>query len=238
LPDGAAIQYGALLEAELGVSAIYLRYNSGRSVDHNAQKLAQLRESAAKVALQVRDWVLIGHSMGGLVGRRAHALALGDAMAWASNTSMIVCLGSPTQRTALEKTGHAASNAMKRLNVTRPLVRLTDARSQGIKNLGRGLRGSPQAVGAQTPPLRLVFATLGGESTGAMGRFIDTILGDGLVMRASAADSDAAGDVQRAEITGLGHMGLLNDPRVYAALRGWLGAPGLTSSVRRARRLT
>jgi hypothetical protein len=85
--------------------------------------------------------------------------------------------------------------------------------------------------------LRLVFATLGDETESAIGRFIGQMFGDGLVMAASAAESDAIGDVQRAEIAGLGHMGLLNDPRVYAVLRGWLGAPAPTSPARRASRI-
>jgi hypothetical protein len=33
------------------------------------------------------------------------------------------------------------------------------------------------------------------------------------------------GDVERVELAGLGHMALLNHPRVYELLRRWLGAP-------------
>jgi hypothetical protein len=54
---------------------------------------------------------------------------------------------------------------------------------------------------------------------------IGSLLGDGLVRGGSAADDGLGGDVQRVELAGLGHMGLLNHPRVYAVIRTWLGAP-------------
>ena len=77
---------------------------------------------------------------------------------------------------------------------------------------------------ATPPALRLVFATLGDESGNAIGSMIGKMFGDGLVKAGSAADDAMAGDVQRVELAGLGHMGLLNHPRVYAVIRRWLGA--------------
>ena len=63
---------------------------------------------------------------------------------------------------------------------------------------------------------------LADESSSAVGQAMGRLLGDGLVSRHSAADDGLVGDVQRVELRGLGHMALLNHPRVYAALRGWL----------------
>ena len=227
--DGVeAMQYGALLTHELGLSAIYLRYNTGLAIEHNAEQLAVLLVQAAEAAPQVRDWVLIGHSMGGLVARRAHALAAAAGEPWAARTSMIVCLGSPHQGARLEQLGQLATAALNVTDVTRPLARVANARSQGIKDLRKGLKGKPQSP--QPPALRLVFGTLGDEADSGMGSLVGKLLGDGLVMPGSAADDGLGGDVERVELAGLGHMSLLNHPRVYAVLRRWLGAPELKPS--------
>ena len=231
LPAGEAPQYGTLLEHELGVSALWLRYNSGLAIEDNAQQLADSIEALSHAAPQVDEWLLIGHSMGGLIARRAQALAAAAGLGWARRVPTIVCLGSPHQGAPLEKFGAAAAAALALSEVTRPLARIADARSRGIKDLRRGLKGvaSTAASPVPSPVLRLVFATLGDEAEPggrrSMGAFVGSVFGDGLVRAGSAADDGAHGDVQRVELAGLGHMSLLNHPRVYAVIRGWLGAP-------------
>lgn len=217
------VQYGALLARECGVSAVYLRYNTGLAIDNNAQQLGLLLARAAAAAPQVREWVLIGHSMGGLVARRAHALATVVGERWAAATPMIVCLGSPHQGAPLEQAGQLAAAALSVSDITRPLARVANARSRGIKDLRAGL---PRDRPVHVPALRLVFATLGDEADAPS--LFGRMFGDGLVMPGSAADAGLAGDVERVELAGLGHMGLLNHPRVYAVLRRWLGAPELS----------
>ena len=221
LPAGAAIDYGALLEHELDVGAVWLRYNSGLAIESNAQQLAELMVRVAAHAPQVREWVLIGHSMGGLVARRAHALAVEQGLGWALDVPMIVCLGSPHLGAPLAGAGHAAAALLDASPLTRPLARIADARSRGIKDLRRGLKDAPRAP--HEPALRLVFGTLGDENQGGFGSLVGRLLGDGLVRPGTAADDAGLGNVQRAEFAGLGHMSLLNHPRVYAVLRRWLG---------------
>lgn len=230
---GAPIRYGALLHSELGMGSLYLRYNTGVAIEHNAQQLAALLTRMARAAPQVHDWVLIGHSMGGLVARAALALARSERQAWAARAPMLVCLGSPHQGAPLEKIGHLASAALGVSKVTQPLGRIANARSQGIKDLRQGLKGRSVAAstvhGAEPAPvaLRFVSATLGDAGDRVMGPLIGKLFGDGLVMASSASDEGLSGDVQRVEIKGIGHMALLNHPRVYAVLREWLGAPAL-----------
>ena len=226
LADGEATQYGTLLAHELRVSAVYLRYNTGLGIDDNAQQLATLLAQAARAAPQVREWLLIGHSMGGLVARHAHALAAAAGAPWATRTRMIVCLGSPHQGAPLAQLGHLATQALNLSDVTRPLARVANARSRGIKDLRGGLGGRPKP--AVSPALRLVYGTLGDEAGSGVGALVGKLFGDGLVMPGSAADDGLTGDVERVELAGLGHMGLLNHPRVYTLLRRWLGAPDLT----------
>jgi pimeloyl-ACP methyl ester carboxylesterase len=223
LPVGEPLQYGTLLEHELGVSALWLRYNTGLAIEDNAGTLVDLLDRIARGAPQVQEWVLIGHSMGGLVARRAQALAVEAGMAWARRVPVIICLGSPHQGAPLEKLGAVVAAALSISEVTRPLARLANARSRGIKDLRRGLKDAPRQ--AAPPALRLVFATIGDASDpSGMHSLAGQLFGDGLVRAGSAADEGAPGDVQRVELAGLGHMNLLNHPRVYAVMREWLGA--------------
>ena len=220
LPD-----YGALLRQELGIRPVYLRYNTGLAIDHNAAQLAVLMARLSVAAPQVREWTLVGHSMGGLVARAALEAARADGQAWAARVPMLVCLGSPHQGAPLEQLGHLTSKALSMTATTKPLARIADARSQGIKDLRHGLKGGRRSKTAASPlALRLVAGTLGDEGDAAMGSLIGSLLGDGLVMSSSASDTGLTGDVQRVELQGLSHMALLNHPRVYAVLRGWLGA--------------
>lgn len=226
LPAGVVPQYGALLARELGIGTLYLRYNTGLSLDDNGHQLAALLARAGAAAPQVHEWLLIGHSMGGLVARRAHAL--GVEQAWAARAKTIICLGSPHQGAPLEQFGLAATNALHATDVTRPLARIANARSRGIKDLRHGLQRHVHP--AQAPALRMVYATLGDEADRGVGALIGRLFGDGLVMPGSAADRGLGGDVERVELAGMGHMGLLNHPRVYAVLRRWLGAPELSAA--------
>lgn len=226
MPAGEAVRYGALLERELGISALYLRYNSGLSVENNARQFAELMQRVAAAAPQVREWQLVGHSMGGLVARAAQVVAAAQGLAWSRQVPTIICLGSPHQGAPLEKLGHMAAAALEVSEVTRPLARLANARSRGIKDLRHGHRARAAAPSAalSEPALRLVYATLGDEAGGGIGSFVGSLFGDGLVRAGSAADDGLQGDVERVELAGLGHMSLLNHPRVYAVIRRWLGA--------------
>lgn len=208
--------YGLLLEREFSIAPLYLRYNTGLAIADNATFLAAHLDRLVLRAPQVREIVLVGHSMGGLVARLAFDQA--PQAAWLERVRCLVCLGSPLRGAPLEKLGHFVSAALGVSDVTRPLQTIADSRSQGVKDLRRGLaeRARPG------PPLRLVAGSLT-RQTNVAGQAVRRVLGDGLVTTRSALDAREAGDVERAEVPGLGHMALLNHPRVYALLRQWLG---------------
>ncbi|MEO8155093.1 MAG: alpha/beta fold hydrolase [Rhizobacter sp.] len=219
--DREGASYGPLLAAELGNSPIYLRYNTGLAIDDNAHQLAaHLAQLTALAPSHLREIVLIGHSMGGLVARRACEQPAQADAAWRHHVRTVICLGSPHQGAPLEKLGHFVAAALSLSNVTQPLGTLANARSQGIKDLRSGLRGKKRS--AESPALRLVAGSLADESDAMMGPMVGSVLGDGLVTTTSASDASLVGDVQRVELAGLGHMALLNHPRVYALIREWL----------------
>jgi hypothetical protein len=134
----------------------------------------------------------------------------------------VVCLGTPHRGAPLEKLGHFAAAALAVSEVTRPLATIANARSQGIKDLRHGLPATPRS--ADMPALRLVAGSLSTVPAGARSG-LRRVLGDGLVTTASACDVRLQGDVERVELAGIGHMALLNHPRVYELLRRWLAVP-------------
>jgi hypothetical protein len=156
--------------------------------------------------------------MGGVVARSASELAKVLKHTWPRHLRMVVALGSPNQGARLELLGHLVDLVLGLSSVTRPLARIGAARSQEIKDLRRGLDKSGRdrpTVECSGVPLRLIAANRGAPHSIA-GRLV----GDGLVTRSSAWDDGLAGDVQRVELARMGHMALLNHPRVYAYLRG------------------
>jgi pimeloyl-ACP methyl ester carboxylesterase len=215
--------YGRSLERDLGMSAIYLRYNTGLAVDDNAQALSDLLERVVQAApARLRELTLIGHSMGGLVARRACALAAASNDSWQRRIGTIICLGTPHQGSGWEKLGHVTAAALNVNRVTQPLARLANARSQGIQDLRRGLKTKAAFELTREPPLRLITGSLSDDTSSLLRKLVGTVLGDGLVAQRSAADDGLTGDVQRLHLPGVGHMSLLHDARVDAVLRDWL----------------
>ncbi len=64
--------HGECLARDLDADVIYLRYNTGRHISTNGAEFAlQLEQLVAAWPVPVRELVLVGHSMGGLVIRSA-----------------------------------------------------------------------------------------------------------------------------------------------------------------------
>jgi len=232
------VDYGARLSADLGYTALYLRYNSGRHISDNGASLdALLTELVDNWPVPVTDLALVGHSMGGLVARGAVHHGLEAERAWTAVLRHVVCLGSPHRGAPLEVGANRAAWALRQLPETRPLATLLGLRSAGIKDLRYGalleqhwqdrdpdaLRfEGPDRIVARVSPTgqRLVAGTITRAPSHPLGR----IFGDGLVLAPSACD----GAEDAVTLGGMHHFDLLHHPVVYARLREWLdpGEPG------------
>lgn len=230
--------FGTRLERDLGGSAVRLRYNSGRRISTNGREFARaLQTLLDSHPRAIERIVLIGHSMGGLVCRSACSHAARAALPWRERLVAAVCLGSPHLGAPLERIGGRLSAALEAVPYTRALAKLTERRSAGVKDLRHGWcsdRDRPRARRDDTaieplPPIPgarwyLAAATLAGSSDGTRARWI----GDGLVPVPSALGqhADPHQSLQlpaerRHVFRGLGHMDLMNHPRVYERLREW-----------------
>jgi pimeloyl-ACP methyl ester carboxylesterase len=240
----AGVTYGTQLQRDLGLTPVFLRYNTGLHISDNGRSLDALLTTLVDAwPVPVQDVVLVGHSMGGLVARSALHQAFGgtsDAHGWTRLVRDTITLGSPHLGAPLERGVHRLTAQLARLPETRPLARLLSLRSVGIKDLRRGTLVEADWTGrdldALTPgehthvPLHdgarhfVVLVTL---TPNPSGRAAD-LLGDLLVPPRSAS-GDTGDDDRLAfppdhvhRLGGLHHFDLLNHPRIYEQIRSWL----------------
>ena len=236
-----ASTHGRRLHDELGLTPVFLRYNTGLHISDNGTQLsALLEELVAQWPVPVERLTLVGHSMGGLVIRSACHQGCADGADWVPLVKRVVYLGSPHLGAPLEVGASTVARALRRLPETAPIADALASRSAGIKDLRFGdlladdwaaitdleaWREEPTAC----PPLLdgvdhyYVGATIGRRHDTVAAR----VFGDALVPFASASGE---GKIRRLGLAvdrgrhlgGLHHFDLLNHPRVYAVLRDWL----------------
>lgn len=131
--------HGAALARDLGMTPVYLRYNSGRHIADNGAASARLMARLVKAwPVPVERIVLVGHSMGGLVARSACAIAADAGDAWLDLTRDIVFLGTPHHGAPLERAGSWVDRIVGLSHYSAPFVRLGRLRSAGIRDLRHG----------------------------------------------------------------------------------------------------
>ena len=131
--------HGRCLARDLGATALYLRYNSGRHVSTNGAELASLLEQlVAQWPIPLREVVLVGHSMGGLLIRSACAIAQTKRFLWRRNLRALVMLGTPHHGASLERGGHGVDLLLAASPYTAAFTRLSRLRSAGITDMRHG----------------------------------------------------------------------------------------------------
>lgn len=133
--------FGKLLARDLGYTPFWVRYNTGLHVSENGRALAELVDGlVAAYPVDVREVVLIGHSMGGLVSRSAAHYARVHEAPWVTRLSHVFSIGSPHQGAPLEKASNVLSSLLRKIPSAGAHVpaAILDARSAGIKDLRFG----------------------------------------------------------------------------------------------------
>jgi pimeloyl-ACP methyl ester carboxylesterase len=236
--------YGTRLRDELGITPVYVRYNTGLRVSENGRELAAaLEQLATDWPADVDEIALIGHSMGGLVARSAcHYGELADHD-WTERLRHVFCLGTPHLGAPLERAANVAGWTLGRLPESRPFADLFfNRRSVGIKDMRFGncveedwcdcdpdefLRDRCQEVPfLPNAAYYFVGATLTRTPDG-LGHWF----GDLLVQYPSASGTGRRRripfEVENGHhVGGAHHMRLLNHADVYAQIRKWIsGVP-------------
>jgi pimeloyl-ACP methyl ester carboxylesterase len=233
--------YAERLRDDLGLSPVLVRYNSGRRISDNGRELDRLlHEVVTHWPCEVKELVLVGHSMGGLVIRSACHEAHGSGRPWRGRLTHVVMLGTPHLGAPLEQQVNQATRIMRRLPEALPMAAVLDVRSAGIRDLRFGAiterdwsdREPDHATDpcADVPLITgvrhcTICATLTAKHDAPVGR----ILGDLLVTHSSATGAGRRRKIafsvdDTVHVGGINHFALLNHPRVYEQLHDWLAA--------------
>jgi hypothetical protein len=234
--------HGEALARDLGYTAVYLHYNSGRHVSENGREFARLVEALLdRWPVPVEELTIIAHSGGGLVSRSACHYAKEAGAHWPSHLRAVVFLGTPHHGAPLERGGNSLQTLAGLSPYTAPLARLGMIRSAGVTDLRYGnlldedWQGGDRFASVddrrrfvplpQHATCYAVAATTGERG----GDLKDRLFGDGLVPVASALGQHA--DPQRTLPFleshrwigyGLNHFDLLDRSEVYARVAAWL----------------
>jgi hypothetical protein len=213
--------HGEALAAELGVTVIYLRYNSGLHISENGGTFSELLETL------LEHWPC---PLDELVARSACLYAARKGLAWPKRLRKLVFLGTPHLGSPLERGGRRLDQALDLSPYSAPLTRLGKSRSAGIQDLRHGTltTGGPDFVPLPTGvECYAAAATL--SSKGSL--LADRLIGDGLVPLDSALGrhKDAARTLHFKKshqwiAYETGHLELLSSPDVFSQLRKWLKA--------------
>jgi len=235
------VNYGSLLQGELGHVPLYVRYNTGLHISDNAQQLDELLQATLDgLPHEVDEIALIGHSLGGLVAMGAAHYGDAAGRDWVKRLRHVINIAAPHQGAPLEKFGHLAVTIMGAIDTpgTRIPAEVISARSAGIKDLRHGhvveedWRDESAGQGARSAVRRLDgvhYHRIAATITEDPGHLMGQLVGDTMVRTGSAVDSAASvdGDEHPGEVAivgGLSHVALANHPRVYAHLRDWLAS--------------
>ena len=232
--------YGSRLQADLGYTPLYVRYNSGLHISDNGRQLAQLLDRVVSAwPVPIDELLIVGHSMGGLVARSGCHYGQEAGLGWVDRVRHVVFLGSPHLGAPLEKVTNAATWLLGLTDVTRPFADALNTRSVGIKDLRFGavlddhwrdadLDALLENRTSHVPLLPganhyFVAATL----TRSPRHPVAVAIGDLLVREASAFGRGRVRQLQfpiehGRHVGAMHHLALLNHPDLYEQMRRWI----------------
>jgi pimeloyl-ACP methyl ester carboxylesterase len=232
--DGVVHDHGMALQNECGYTAVYLHYNTGLAISDNGLQFAGLLETLlAQWPVAIEEFIIVAHSMGGLVSRSALHQARQLDMTWSGQLRRIIFLGTPHHGAPLERGGHWLDLLIGAMPYAAPFARIGRIRSAGITGLRHG-----HLLENQNEPIPLPKGILCYTIAGLVGAQDATLhakyVGDGLVPMDSALGRhhDASRHLdfpedRQAVLAVTNHMQLLSDAGAYQAIKRFTADPAL-----------
>ena len=237
--------HGAALARDLGYTPVYLSYNSGLHISLNGRAFAEALEAlVAAWPVKIEDFVVIGHSMGGLVARSACAYGEEAGHAWRGKLRTLVFLGTPHHGAPLERIGNWVDVILGKAPYVAAFGRLGKIRSAGVTDLRYGnlmdedwegrdrFAREPDSRRPVPLPKGVACYAIAATTAKEIGGLKDRLVGDGLVPVASALGhhKDAARALKfpaarQWVASETGHLDLLSRRDVYERMAGWLAQP-------------
>jgi pimeloyl-ACP methyl ester carboxylesterase len=234
--------HGAALANELGFTPVYLSYNSGLHVSVNGRAFAEMLEALIdEWPRPIDDFVVIGHSMGGLLARSACDYGEAEGHRWRRQLRKLVTLGTPHHGAPLERIGNWVDHIVAKTPYTAAFARLGKVRSAGVTDLRYGnlvdedwqgrdrFAREPDKRRAIPLPEGVACYAIAGTTASSPGGLNDRLVGDGLVPVASAlghhkdpARALAFPADRQAVASATGHLDLLSRREVYEQVARWL----------------
>ena len=218
------------LAAQLGYTALYVRYNTGLHIAQNGQALSDLLEQLVRQwPVPVEEITLLTHSMGGLVARSALEVAKPQ---WRGVVKNLVFLGTPHQGAPLEKAGNWVDVVLGSTSYSRPFAKLGQLRSAGITDLRYGRVVQNDGHHAVALPEGVACYAVAATLAPKRSPLSERVLGDGLVPLPSALGQhdETARQLKFAKDSVFvayrtHHMQLMHSREVTAKLLQWLTPP-------------
>lgn len=227
--DGQIYNYGHALYEDFGLTPVFLHYNTGLSISENGRLFDGHIEALVEAwPVAVDEILIVAHSMGGLVTRKAHHHANSKNRKWRKYVRKVVFLGTPHHGAPLERGGHWVDLVLGSTPMATPFAKIGKIRSIGITDLRHGLSTTdfPGRLPLPADVESLAIAAQTGTGPFELHR---ELIGDGLVPVDSALgrhkDPDRHlefADSHRLVFQGLNHLDLLSDQAVYAAIKRFM----------------
>ncbi|MGF1723802.1 alpha/beta hydrolase [Photobacterium nomapromontoriensis] len=235
-----------------GYTPIYLRYNTGNHISLNGEEFAfRLEKLFQAWPCEIKELVIIGHSMGGLVTRSACHYADVNQLSWLSTLRTFITLGTPHNGAPLARFASWFDDQVLVTPQLKFLQKIGEIRSSGTKDLSLGFvlhqdwqqhdsqlhpetgkEPAPYDVQFHQRP-RLPIGTECYAVATCLGKNLQEAnnrrLGDGLVPVNSALGESKKGymalnykESHKWIGAGINHLDLLSDPQVSAKVKQWV----------------
>lgn len=236
------VNFGSQLKTDLGYTPLFVRYNTGLHISENGRMFSKLLSQLVDdYPVDIKEIVLMGHSMGGLVSRSAAHYGHADNASWTGKLKHICCIGSPNLGAPLEKAVNLMGSLLCAFNTagTMAPAQILKSRSVGIKDLRFGytiddewMDQDPDAFlknNRHHLPLldgvgySFVAATVTADPNHPLG----VLIGD-IMVRVPSAAGHTTNPEQRIPFhsglvfSGMSHLHMANHPDVYNLIREFL----------------